>query len=160
MVDGFYAEHTAISAAAKWRRNKRKPESEIPMPDKQTVTVEQNKVYLELRQIYCCKGAEFSRPTLEKAWKEIERLEVALAQQQAEVGMARKWERCFLLIAIVVLACVAGYYHDMYVFEQETSRFYKNISTICIDSTQRMMGDAMADRSDSNTTTEETKPDE
>lgn len=34
-----------------------------------------NPVYLELRQIYCTKGAEFCRPMLEKAWKEIARLD-------------------------------------------------------------------------------------
>ncbi len=34
-----------------------------------------NPVYLELRKIYCCRGAAFCGPELEKAWKEIERLE-------------------------------------------------------------------------------------
>lgn len=38
---------------------------------------ENNEVYKELRQIYCCQGAEFCRPTLEKARKEIERLSAA-----------------------------------------------------------------------------------
>ena len=54
-----------------------------------------NPVYLELRQIYCCRGAEFSRLTLEKGWKEIERLEArveALEGVQPE-RLARAWAR-------------------------------------------------------------------
>lgn len=37
-----------------------------------------NPVYRRLRQIYCVAGAEFCRPDLEAAWKEIERLSDAL----------------------------------------------------------------------------------
>ena len=33
-----------------------------------------NPVSKRLRRIYCCSGAEFCRPDLEAAWKEIERL--------------------------------------------------------------------------------------
>jgi hypothetical protein len=44
----------------------------------------ENAVYDELRQIYCCKGAEFCRPTLEKAWKEIARLSQARAVAPVE----------------------------------------------------------------------------
>lgn len=40
-----------------------------------------NPIVKELRQIYCCKGAEFCRPTLEKAWKEIERLALSTSGQ-------------------------------------------------------------------------------
>ena len=38
-----------------------------------------NPVCKRLRQIYCCVGATFCRPNLEEAWKEIERLELELA---------------------------------------------------------------------------------
>lgn len=47
-----------------------------------------NAVYIELRKIYCCKGAEFSRPTLEKAWKEIERLTAELLSIRDKVNAA------------------------------------------------------------------------
>lgn len=35
-----------------------------------------NAVYLRLRQIYCCAGAEFCRPNLQEAWEEIAALEI------------------------------------------------------------------------------------
>lgn len=51
-----------------------------------------NPVFKELRQIYCCKGAEFCRPTLEKAWKEIERLEALLSTSGQQNSPARAKE--------------------------------------------------------------------
>jgi iron-sulfur cluster repair protein YtfE (RIC family) len=33
-----------------------------------------NDIVLRLRQIFCCKGAEFTRPELQAAWVEIEEL--------------------------------------------------------------------------------------
>lgn len=36
---------------------------------------ERNHVVRRLRSIYCCQGADFCRPELEMAWKEIWRLE-------------------------------------------------------------------------------------
>ena len=43
-----------------------------------------NSVYLEARRIYCCHGAEFARPTLEKCWKEIATLEASLRELREE----------------------------------------------------------------------------
>lgn len=37
--------------------------------------VPSNPVVLQMRKIYCCKGAQFAAPELEAGWKEIERLE-------------------------------------------------------------------------------------
>jgi hypothetical protein len=50
-----------------------------------------NSIYLELRRIYCCKGAEFCRPTLEKAWKEIERLLYQLQIHQELSDKGANW---------------------------------------------------------------------
>jgi len=35
-------------------------------------------IVIRLRRIYCCKGAEFCRPELEAAWKEINQLRADL----------------------------------------------------------------------------------
>lgn len=60
-----------------------------------------NPVSLRLRKIYCLAGAEFCRPDLEAAWKEIERLtdagrglmEVYIAADEASVEEnGRKWD--------------------------------------------------------------------
>ncbi len=60
-----------------------------------------NPVSLRLRKIYCLAGAEFCRPDLEAAWKEIERLteagrglmEVYIAGDEASVEEnGRKWD--------------------------------------------------------------------
>lgn len=40
-------------------------------------------IVLRLRQIYCTKGAEFTRPELQAAWEEIERLREELAYYAA-----------------------------------------------------------------------------
>ena len=45
-----------------------------------------NPVYLRLRRIYCAAGAEFCRPDLEAAWKEIKWLE---ARYEALAAMLR-----------------------------------------------------------------------
>lgn len=58
----------------------------------------ENAVHDELRQIYCCKGAEFCRPTLQKAWLEIARLQrerdAARADAIEECAKIMRPERC------------------------------------------------------------------
>ena len=35
-------------------------------------------IVIRMRQLWCCKGAEFARPELQDGWEEIERLREAL----------------------------------------------------------------------------------
>ena len=70
-------------------------------PEYDLTKMRNNKVALEARQIFCCKGAEFSRITLQKCWCEIYRLEDEVAKLERALVILEEKCRARPIVRVV-----------------------------------------------------------